>query len=182
MEPVPIKACYTTEEEFKTFHSALKHMLCPHCRQRGYLILHGFVYGYGDTDRARRGHRIFCSNRNQRSGCGKTFCLLKTLFIRQFMISARALSAFLDCLCQGLCPAKAGRILEPQMSKTSIYRIYHRFRNSQSRIRTLLKQVKDPPDIPGTNDPVVQTIFHLKSVFKGCFVSQFQHFFQVSFL
>lgn len=182
MKPVPIKACYSNEEEFKTFHSTLKHLLCPHCRQRGYLILHGFLYGYGDTDWIKRGHRIFCSNRNRKSGCGKTFSLLKTLFIRQFMISARVLSAFLDYLCQGLYPAKAGRISASQMSKTSVYRIYHRFRHSQNRIRTLLNQVKDPPDLPGTNDPVVQTILHLKSVFSGCFVSQFQRFFQVSFL
>ncbi len=182
MEPMPIKACYSTTEEFKTFHSGLKHLLCPHCRKRGHLILHGFLYGYGDTDWITRGRRVFCSNRNRKSGCGRTFSLLKALFIRQLMISARVLSAVLKHLSQGLCPTKAGRIPEPQMSKTSIYRIYHRFRHSQTRIRTLLKQVKDPPDLPDTKDPVIQTIHHLKSLFTGCFVSKFQRFFQVSFL
>ncbi len=182
MEPVPIKASYSSQGEFKTFHSNLKHLLCPHCQKRGYLILHGFLYGYGDTDWVKRGRRIFCSNKNQRTGCGRTFSLLKTRFIKHFMVSARILSAFLDNLCQGLCPAKAGIIPDPQMSKTSIYRIFHRFRHSQTRIRTLLKQVKDPPDLPGTKDPVVQTINHLKSIFKGCRVSKFQRFFQVSFL
>ncbi len=182
MEPVPIKACYSTKEEFKTFHSSLKQLLCPHCKKRGYLILHGFLYGYGDTDWVRRGHRIFCSNRNRKSGCGKTFSLLKTRYIKHLMISAKALSAFLDNLCQGLCPAKALELPDNQMSKSSVYRIYHRIRHNQSRIRTLLKQIKDPPKLPATKDPVVQTILHLKSVFKGCCVSKFQRFFQVSFL
>ena len=182
MEPAPIKAYYSSQEEFKTFHSSLKQLLCPHCRKRGHLILHGFLYGYGDTDWVKRGHRIFCSNRNQRSGCGRTFSLLKTWFIKHLMISTRVMSAFLDNLCQGQCTAKAGRLPDNQMSKTSIYRIYHRFKHSQSRIRTLLKQVKDPPKLPGTKDPVIQTVLHLKSVFKGYFVSKYQRFFQVSLL
>jgi hypothetical protein len=155
--------------------------MCPHCRQRGYLILHGYLYGYGETDLVKRGHRIFCSNRNSRSGCGKTFSMLKSWFIKNFMVYAGILSAFLDKIRQGLCPAKAFRGLGT-MSKTSIYRIYHRFRHSQPRIRTLLKRIKDPPGLNSIKDPVVQTIVHLRSVFKNCIVSKFQQYFQTSFL
>ncbi|MCK5543067.1 MAG: hypothetical protein KAI40_10275, partial [Desulfobacterales bacterium] len=59
----------------------LKIYACPHCNCCGCLILHGFLYGYDDTDFVRRGHRIFCSNRNLRSGCGRTFPMLKSRFI-----------------------------------------------------------------------------------------------------
>lgn len=156
--------------------------MCPHCYRRGFLILHGYLYGYGDTSLARRGHRIFCSNRKNRSGCGKTFSMLLAGFIKDFMICAGDLSAFLGRISQGLCPAKAFRCLETQMSRTSIYRILKRFRYNQARVRTLLTRIKDPPDLSRIKDPVIQTIAHLRVVFKGCMVSEFQQYFQTSFL
>ncbi len=183
MAKPPLKAYYTTEEEFDGFHQGLKQFLCPHCRKRGYLILHGYLYGYEEQgDWSRRGHRVFCSNRNRKAGCGRTFPLLKSRFIKHFMISARMLFAMLALFSRGLCPSKIHGRLRDRISRTSIYRIYHRFRRNQPRIRTLLTRIKDPPDTCGVTDPFVQTIIHLKSAFSGSFVSRFQQFFQVSIL
>ncbi len=155
---------------------------CPHCHKRGFLILHGYLYGYGETSLLKRGHRIFCSNRKNGSGCGRTFSMLLSRFIKNFMISARVLSGFLDRIRQGLCPAEAFRDLGTQMSKTSCYRILNKFRHNQSRIRTLLTRIKDPPGLSCIKNPVAQTITHLTAVFKGCMVSKFQQYFQSSFL
>jgi hypothetical protein len=68
------------------------------------------------------------------------------------------------------------------MSTSTIYRLYARFAKNQSRIRTCLLRIKDPPALPDTCDPVIQTIIHLQSVFKDCIVSQFQYRFQIPFL
>jgi len=97
------------------------------------------------------------------------------------MISAVALSGFLKNICQGFCPVKAFKIFGSQMHRTSALRLLNRFKNRQSQIRTLLTRINDPPDLVN-DDPVIQTIAHLRAVFKGCIVSQFQQYFQVSFL
>ena len=97
------------------------------------------------------------------------------------MISAVALSGFLNNISQGLCSVRAFKACGSQMHKTSAYRLLNRFKKRQSQIRTLLTRINDPPDLANKN-PVIQTIAHLRAVCKGCIVSQFQQCFQVSFL
>lgn len=95
------------------------------------------------------------------------------------MICAGALSTFLDRIMQGTCPARA---FTGMMHPSGAYRILKRFRHNQARIRTLLTRIKDPPCLIGIDDPVLLTIAHLKAVFKGCMVSEFQQYFQISLL
>jgi hypothetical protein len=107
--------------------------------------------------------------------------MLKSRFLKGFMINAVALSGFLKNISEGLCPAKAFKDPGSQMHKRSAHRIFTKFKHQQSQIRTLLTRINDPPDLTN-KDPVMQTIIHLRAVFKGCIVSQFQQYFQVSFL
>lgn len=107
--------------------------------------------------------------------------MLKSKFLKGFMISAVALSGFLKNISEGLCPAKAFEYPGSQMHKRSAHRIFTKFKHKQSHIRTLLTKINDPPDLID-KDPVMQTITHLRAVFKGCMVSQFQQYFQISFL
>lgn len=171
---------YSTPEEFNEIHTCLKLLQCPHCSRRGFLVLHGYLYGYGEVNLEQRGRRIFCNNRKNRSGCGGTFSFLRAGCIRNFMILAKNLGAFLEAISQGYCIAGAARESGIAMSRTSIYRLYKKFRCNQSRIRTYLMRIKGPPPLPGTPNPVAQTINHLKAVFKDCIITRFQHFFQVS--
>jgi len=97
------------------------------------------------------------------------------------MISSVALSGFLNNISQGLCLAEAFITCGSQMHRTSAYRLLNKLKQRQSQIRTLLTRINDPPDLID-KDPVIQTIAHLRAVFKGCIVSQFQQYFQVSFL
>jgi hypothetical protein len=173
---------YSTEDEFKRFHAKIKLLLCPHCRRVGFLILHGYLYGYGETDLIQRGRRIFCSNRNNKSGCGRTVSCLQSGCIRNFMMFAGCLSVFLEEIRQDYCPAEAARKSGLKISKATIYRLYKRFKLNQSRIRSYLLRLKAPPPSVNTNDPVIQTITHLTSAFSPCIVSGFQHHFQTSFL
>lgn len=62
------------------FTAELRHnnATCPHCQQQGHLLSHGFVYCNGAAPleiKKPRGKRVFCSNRHQHSGCGKTIQL-----------------------------------------------------------------------------------------------------------
>lgn len=183
---VKMKKFYKTEEEFKDFYVKLKLIMCPYCNVRGCLILHGYLYGYSETDmsRIKRGHRIFCSNRKKKHGCGRTFSILVSVFVKNFMISARTLWRFLEKVKEGTSLAGAFRDSGSHMGQTSTYRIFRKFRYNQVRIRTLLTGIKDPPGLKQVTDAAIQTIIHLKSVFRhsSCPVSKFQHHFQTSFL
>lgn len=152
----------------------------------GYLILHGYLYGYAEHNLSksiRRGHRIYCSNRNRKKGCGRTFSILIACFIKNFRITAFTVWSFLDQWIQGIPLSEAFRRSGVKMGTTCVYRIFKRFKTSQTHIRTVLTRIKDPPHLPNTKDPLVLTIFHLKRIFNkhSCPISSFQHYFQTSF-
>ncbi|QDU60273.1 hypothetical protein Pan216_11120 [Planctomycetes bacterium Pan216] len=48
---------YRDEEEFRRIHEKLKLTPCPHCHVVGTLILHGYLRGYDDHNRRRKGVR-----------------------------------------------------------------------------------------------------------------------------
>ena len=182
-----IKAYYETESDFTDFYNQLKGLLCPHCRLPGFLILHGFLYGYAEDQhlaKSKRGHRLFCSNRKNRKGCGKTFTLLLSSFIKHFTISTKALWNLLLNIAAGLPPLQAFKSANGPLTVSSVYRLCNRFQQVQARIRTLLLSVKDPPLGDGISDPAVQTIWHLHSLVHddSCPIAAFQLRFQVSFL
>ena len=173
---------YLTGNDFYRFYAKIKLSACPHCNREGCLILHGFLYGYGETGAGliKRGRRIFCSNRKKKTGCGKTFSILKPLYIRDFMICTDTLGAFLNRIKNGEPLARAFRVSAGNMSKSSGYRILKKFMFCQSRIRTRLSSVKDPPYL-SIQSPLVQTITHLEEVFPDSPVSTFQQHFQTGF-
>ncbi len=183
---IKVRQFYNTEEEFKRIYAKLKLHTCPHCNLCGFLILHGYLYGYSENisaGRIKRGHRIFCSNRKKKNGCGKTFSILVSTFIKNFVISAKTVWIFLNKIKGGICLSEAFRYTGSSMVESTCYRILKTFKYNQDRIRTLLTKIKGPPQMPNTKKPALQTIMHLKSVFErnSCPISQFQYHFQVSF-
>ncbi len=65
-----------SDEEWNARAERLKLMPCPHCKEVGALIRHGSLYGFDDSSPQRktvRARRVFCSNRQARPGCGRTF-------------------------------------------------------------------------------------------------------------
>lgn len=179
---------YKTEKEFEGFRKNLKLDPCPHCNQRGCLILHGHLYGYREDsslEKNKRGHRVFCSNRRKRKakGCGRTFSILISGFIRNHIISAESLWKLLDNIKEGMRLAHAFRVSDIDIEEAVIYRISRKLKDNQAGIRTMLMNIKDPPSLKNTKDSIIQTIEHLRSAFKDspCPVSQFQYYFQASF-
>jgi hypothetical protein len=182
-----LKSYFDNLEEVVSFFSRLKLFVCPHCRCIGFLIRHGFLRGYAEGKGSMlvdRGFRVFCSNRNRRKGCGRTFPILYSTFIKNRTVTAKTVSRFLANIVSGINRLKAFTKTGSSLTASSCYRIFNRFKLAQTRIRTLLLSAQPPPDGVGLLDPVLQTILHLNSVFplSSCPVSDFQSRFQVSFI
>ena len=179
---------YNTEDDFKKIHQKLKLYMCPFCRLFGYLILHGYLKGYYETGTNQdflRGHRIFCSNRKKRGGCGKTVSILLANILKNFIITADTLWKFIRRLLE---ENRIAEILKgmPILTKSIGYRLKRLFCVNQTSIRTKLCIISSPPDNK-TDNPVIQTIQHLQHSFAAssqqllCPVSAFQLRFQSSF-
>lgn len=182
-----IKKFYQSEEDFQQIHLNLKQTQCQYCKLTGYLILHGFLYGYDEevyNKRKIRGHRVFCSNRNKRSGCGKTTCILKTNILKRFSITAIKLWFFMKNISSGMNKLQSFNQLNLNYSNTTIYRLFNTFKSRQSWIRTYLVNISPTPVLKQEHDPVAQTIFHLRSAFNRYLspIAGFQELLQISFL
>lgn len=176
---------FKTPAQFQALYARIKLTPCPHCKLRGCLILHGYLYGYSEhgDERIVRGRRVFCSNRHNKNGCGKTFCLVDASCLPGHIIGANGLWRFLDKIKNGVALATAFRAAKAGMTASSAYRLFHKLLAGQVRIRSFLTRINDPPQCAFGKSPLVQTIFHLKRVFSCCLcpVSEFQFRFQVPF-
>ena len=183
-----LKKYYSSDEDFRRFHSSLKQQPCPHCGAIGTLILHGFLYGYDEHaahGKIIRGRRIFCNNRKaRRNGCGRTCSILKAPVLKHFSISATSLWRFLRRITHLPDRLPAFRRLRSSFHDSSAYRLWKRFVHGQARIRGVLTRHCPRPKLPVTPSAPTQTIAHLRAVFTGaaCPIAAFQERFQVSFL
>lgn len=168
------------KDEFSLIHFNLKFYLCPFCKKRGFLILHGFVRGYTITGyRVIKGHRIYCSNRNNRKGCGHTWSIYLRQYIPGFSIDVETLSTILSSSNNLF---KGWKENETGLSISSFYRIIDKFNRHILNIRTYLTNRYKPPLID--EYPITTTIKHLQSLNKNLdkALSLFQFTFQVSIL
>lgn len=178
---------YASEEEFQRIHGQLKLLQCPYCRQTGMLIKNGITYGYPDKPGIRdeiRGHRIYCSKRGNRTGCGHTVGMFRSEFIRYFSLTALLLWQFWQGCVSGGSKIGAFRALGTSMHESGAYRLYRCLQRNHSRIRTILLRHSSAPSPPRTPDPLRHTLLHLKAVFPEASspISAFQQTFQISFL
>ncbi len=183
---MPSDPCfYRTEREWHAFVEQIKLMTCPHCHQVGYLIRHGSLHGFDDGSPQRktlRARRIFCSNRNRRSGCGRTFSVWLADKIRRLSLTAQTLWRFLQ-LAVTLSIAAASRAANSHLGNRTWQRIWKRFVLGQSQIRTaLLGRCRPPPD--PSSRPAAQVLAHLQAAFPddNCPIASFQQAFRTFFL
>ena len=149
------------------------------------LIHHGYLYGFDDTSPRRktvRARRIFCSNRNARQGCGRTFSVWLAGKIRRLSLTANTLGRFLQrAVADGI--RVASRVAGGHLSDRTWQRIWQRFDRGQSKIRTALSGLCPPPELPvplpaqPSRRPAAQVLAHLQAAFQGadCPIAMFQH-------
>jgi hypothetical protein len=168
---------YRSTDEWNALAERLKLMPCPHCQVVGSLIRHGYLRGYDDSSPQRktiRARRIFCSNRQARRGCGRTFSVWIADKIRRLSLTTSTLWRFLQrAVADGI--AAASRAVDCHLSDRTWQRIWQRFNLGQSKIRTALSARCPPPDLPA-HRPAAHVLAHLQAAFPDadCPITTFQ--------
>jgi hypothetical protein len=171
-------------DEWSALAERVKQISCPHCKTIGALVRHGFLRGFDETSprqKTVRARRIFCSNRQARPGCGRTFSVWLADKIRRLSLSAGALWRFLQAAVIGGIPAASRAIGGPSSDRT-MHRIWVRFDLAQSKIRTALCGRGPPPESPApptanpARRPAAQVLAHLQAAFPNvhCPITAFQ--------
>ena len=175
-----------SQEEFEAVHAKLKLTACPHCRSVGNLIRHGYLRGYDEKHQRQktvRAWRIFCSNRKRATGCGRTFSVWMADKIKRLLLTVDALWAFLKRAVVTGNKYQAFRDLQSGLSDSAPYRIWKRFREAQSAIRTALGRQCTPPEVV-SEQPAEHTLAHLEAAFadRPCPIAAFQVGLQTFFI
>jgi hypothetical protein len=175
---------YRSDAQWLAIAQRLKLTPCPHCTVVGMLIRHGCLYGFDDSSPQRktlRARRIFCSNRQARRGCGRTFSIWLANKIRRLSLTTSALGRFLQHAATGsICAAI--RAANCHLSERSLLRIWKRFNLAQSQIRTALSARCPPPQLPPEppaqppQRPAAHVLAHLRATFPNdfCPIAAFQ--------
>jgi hypothetical protein len=165
---------------------SLKQLPCPHCEQCETLNRHSILYGTDPSDCAEervRGQRVFCSNRGQRGGCGKTFSVFLADSLPRHTLTATLLWQWLIHKLAGLSTKAAAEKACLPFALETMYHLGRRLKLGLDRLRTLLCR-KQAPTASAQADPVLQSIEHLQSAFSRheCPPAAFQLDFQLPFL
>jgi len=150
----------------------LKCSPCPHCKHVGALNRHGFLKGYDEHNfkqKAVRALRVFCSNRRGSGGCGRTFSIWIADKVKRLFLDAKDLWRFLEQAGEDGNRAQAFKKLACSLSDSAPYRIWKRFLQAQSAIRTTLAALCSPPKPQHSHQyrcAATATLAHLQEAFK----------------
>ena len=173
---------YRSAEEWIALAERLKQTPCPHCNVVGALIRHGYLRGFDDSSTQRqtvRARRVFCSNRNARHGCGRTFSVWLADKIRRHSVTTGTLWQFLRRAATGPI-VDAIRAARCHLSDRTWQRLWKRFDRAQSKIRTALLGCCPPPELPAEpahRPATAQVLAHFQAAFPDadCPIAAFQH-------
>jgi hypothetical protein len=164
----------------------LKQSPCPHCGCIAALNRHSRSLG-NDPDASDgqtcRGQRVFCSNRGQRGGCGRTFSFFLAGVLPRHTFTAAWLWRWLVKLLAGLSLKASMEKLRLPFALETGYRWRRKLQGLLDGLRTRLCREQTPPGSAHA-DPLLQTVEHLQTVFPGspCPPTDFQLHFQHPFL
>lgn len=126
---------------------------------------------------------MWCANRGQRGGCGKSFCLFIAEVLPRHTVRASGLWPWLLELLAGLSLKAAAEKLRVPFVLETFYQLRRKLRRDLDRLRTWLCRQEEPPQSTHS-DPLLQTVAHLQSAFpkSPCPPAEFQLHFQHPFL
>jgi hypothetical protein len=136
------------------------------------------LYGNDPKDCAKqavRGQRVFCSDRGQRGGCGRTFALFLADILPRHTVRASLLWALLCRLLTGASLKAAAQSLRLPFALETLYHVRRRLRRRLAGLRPWLCQQQKPPASEEA-DPLLQTVRHLQALFPAaaCPLQEFQ--------
>lgn len=131
-----------------------------------------------------RGQRVWCSDRGQRGGCGRSFSIFLADILPRHTFRASGLWQWLIQLLAGLSLKAAVEQARLPFALETIYQLRGKLRRRLERLRTSLCRRQPEPPRGAQADPLVQTIDHLKKAFPDslCPPEDFQMQFQQPFL
>ena len=105
----------------------LDRVQCIYCKQARQLVSHGFTYKkQSRAAPAAVGKRVRCSNRNSRTGCGRTVQLYLETTIRYMHYTGAVLVAFVMALIQGMSIASSYALATGGATPRNAYRWLHK--------------------------------------------------------
>ena len=127
------------------------------------LIGHGRLIGYAETSSlcVVRGHRLLCSNRHRRGGCGRTSSVWLASVVPRRSVRATTIFAFLVAMAAGTSTARAWRLASAMTLRTG-YRIRTRLALAGPAIRTALLSRAPPPFVESPSFDV-QLLAHIRT-------------------
>ena len=169
-------------EGLEKFFRSIKSTGCLFCERIGTLNRHSRLYGNEPEKkegRVLRGQRVWCCNRGQRGGCGRTFPVLFAWVLPRHSFTAplvwQTVLRWLDGLSIGASwqPGKTPLMLG------SFYHLIQRLRGRLAVLRTALSGIRRAPE-SRCSDPLFQTFEHLRVAFPKacCPIAAFQQRFQ----
>ena len=125
----------------------LEHAHCVHCQQTQQLVSHGFVRKKRPCAEPETvGKRVFCSNRNNRTGCGRTMQLYLDSTIRYLYHAGCCVVTFVLALIEGMSIQNAYQHATGTAAPRHAYRWLNRLGERLSAYRSLSHQ----PPLPDT--------------------------------
>lgn len=164
----------------------LKELACPLCGAAQSLNRHSKLYGNDPAEvgeQSARGQRVYCSNRGQRGGCGRTFSLFLAHVLPRHTVRASPLWSLLQELLGGASIQAAVQKLRLPLALETFYHLLSRLRHRLDEVRRwLCRRQAAPPS--AQSQPLLQTVEHLQKVFPEalCPLSEFQAVFQQALL
>jgi len=160
----------------------LKQTRCAHCQRIGTLNRHDRLKGSDPAEASKqmlRGRRVYCSNRGQRGGCGRTMRIVFAWILPRHTVKAGMLAGLLKHLGSGGSIKSAWERSRLPLQLQSIYQLVQRFRERLSAVRSALLS-RCPPPASLDSDPLLQTAEHLRCAFPSekCPVAAYQYAFQ----
>ncbi len=120
------------------------------------------------------GKRVFCSNRNQHTGCGRTMRLYLDSMVQYLHYTGQHVVAFVLALMIGMGVQQAYCQTTGTDDPRHAYRWLHRLCAQLSCYRSLWHQ----PPLPQTDTPIASPIAANRPVRKGLLASTFQQLLQ----
>lgn len=118
---------------------------CPHCSKSNQLISHGVIYRQRSMhEREAVGKRVFCSNRHQHTGCGRTVQLTVADVLPGLRYGAAHLFVFVSSLLMNLSVTAAYRAATGQSAARNAWRWLDKLVRHLSDYRCLLNVQTEP--------------------------------------
>jgi hypothetical protein len=130
-----------------------------------------------------RGQRVFCSNRGQRGGCGRSFPVFLAEVFPRHTVKGPLLWPFLVQLLTGRSIKSCAERLRLPFALETLYHLLQRLRRRLEVIRSCLCR-RQPAPASLQVAPLGQTVEHLQAAFAtgSCPLADFQQQFGAAFL